>query len=173
MRPKKPRTILYRRKREGRTNYTRRLKLLLSRKPRLVVRLTNQRVIAQLVQFTPKGDQVLVGADSFALKKLGWTYSCKNIPAMYLTGLLLAKKAIEKGHKLAILDVGLRNPKPRGKTYSFLKGVIDGGLTIPHGEEKIFPIEERLTGKHIHLKSGSQPEDITKLFETLKQKVSA
>ena len=173
MKSKKPRTILYRRKREGRTNYTRRLKLLLSRKPRLVIRITNQRVIAQLVQFSPKGDKILVGADSFALKKLGWKHSCKNIPAMYLTGLLLAKKAMEKGHKEAILDVGLQNPKPRGKTYSFLKGVVDGGLTIPHDKEKIFPLQERLEGKHIHLKSGSQPEDITTAFNTLKQKMSA
>ena len=46
---RKPKTVLYRRKREKKTNYAKRLTLLLSRKARLVVRFTNQRVIAQLV----------------------------------------------------------------------------------------------------------------------------
>ena len=85
---RKPRTVPYRRKRENKTNYLKRLKLLLSRKGRLVVRFTNRKVVAQLVEFTPKGDKVLVATDSFALRKLGWQYSCKNLPAAYLTGFL-------------------------------------------------------------------------------------
>ena len=61
---RKPRTVPYRRKRENKTNYLKRLKLLISRKGRLVVRFTNKRVLAQLVEFTSKGDKVLVGVDS-------------------------------------------------------------------------------------------------------------
>ncbi|MBU1974265.1 MAG: 50S ribosomal protein L18, partial [Nanoarchaeota archaeon] len=52
---RKPKQVLYRRKREGRTNYAKRLTMLIARKTRLVVRLTNQRVIAQLIEFTPQG----------------------------------------------------------------------------------------------------------------------
>ena len=80
---KRPKTVLYRRKRERKTNYSKRLKLLLAKKNRLVVRFTNQHIIAQFVQFTITGDKVLVGVNSSALKKSGWKNSCKNISAAY------------------------------------------------------------------------------------------
>jgi large subunit ribosomal protein L18 len=188
----KPKTILYRRKREKRTNYAKRLKLLLSKKSRLVVRITNQRLIAQIVDFDAKGDKVVAAVDSFALKKLGWVYSCKNFPAAYLTGLLLGKKALEKGHKEAILDTGFHFVLKKGKIYSFLKGVLDSGLEIPSNKE-IIPDDERIKGKHIKdyaekikenkevydkifakcLKSNSPPEQITTLFEKTKEKIIA
>lgn len=191
---RKPKTVLYRRKREKKTNYAKRLTLLLSRKARLVVRFTNQRVIAQLVSFTTKGDEILVATDSFTLKKLGWNYSCKNAPAAYLTGLALAKKAAEKGVKEAILDTGFKTPLHGGRAYAFLKGCLDGGLEVPHRAEKIFPAEERISGKHIgdyalHLKGSNEqlykevfaqylknnlaPEAIVETFEKVKQKVQA
>ena len=171
----KPKTILYRRKREQKTNYTKRLKLLLSQKLRLVVRFTNQKVIAQLVEFTTSGDKVLVGIDSTALKEFGWQYSYKNFPAAYLTGLLLGKKAIEKGHKEAILDTGLKLVLKKGKIYAFLKGSLDSGMDVRHSDE-ILPDENRIKGKHIetyaqYLKSGSVPEGISSQFEKIKQKI--
>ena len=188
----KPRTVLYRRKREQKTNYKRRLKLLMSRKTRLVVRFTNQRVIAQLVTFDTKGDQVVLGVDSFALRKLGWSFSCKNFPAAYLTGFLLGKAALAKGQKEAILDTGSRSPLHKGKIYAFLKGSIDAGLQIPSTEE-ILPEEDRISGKHIqdyaiklkdeqsvyekrfgqYLKNKVQPENIVQNFEQVKQKISS
>ena len=61
-----------RRRREGKTNYRKRLKLLLSGRPRLVVRVTNNRVIAQIVEYDPKGDKVVVGVDSSMLREYGW-----------------------------------------------------------------------------------------------------
>ena len=83
MASKKPKQVLYRRKMEGRTNYSKRLSLLLSKKLRLVVRFTNQKVIAQVCEFNSqeKGDKILAAVDSYALKKYGWTSSCKNLPA--------------------------------------------------------------------------------------------
>ena len=116
--------------------------------PRLVVRFTNQRVIGQLTAFTPQGDKVLVATDSFILKKHGWKHSCKNIPAAYLFGIALAKKALAKGQKKAILDVGFKTPLKKSKLYAFLKGVLDGGLHVPHGEG-VFPEEKRISGTHI------------------------
>lgn len=186
----KPKTVLYRRKRELKTNYGKRLSLLLAKKARLVVRFTNQRIIAQLVSFDGQGDKVVLGVNSMALKKLGWNYSCKNYPAAYLTGLLMGKTALGKGFKEGILDTGLTSPLKGSKLYAFLKGVLDAGLSIPYSEE-IFPDEETLKGGKVkayaeslkvnkeaydrqfaeYLKNNQQPEDIEKIFEEVKKKI--
>ena len=142
---RKPQQVLYRRKQEGRTHYPKRLRFLLSQKPRLVVRFTNTRVLGQLVHFDAQGDRVEAAVDSAGLKKLGWPYSCKNLPAAYLAGFWLGRKATGKE---AILDTGFSTPLPRGRFYAFLRGALDGGLQIPHQGE-IFPPAERLQGNHI------------------------
>ncbi|MEM4756409.1 MAG: hypothetical protein QW594_04745, partial [Candidatus Woesearchaeota archaeon] len=54
----KPKIVAFRRRRSGKTNYTKRLGLLKSGKPRLVVRKTNTAFIVQLVKHQPNGDQV-------------------------------------------------------------------------------------------------------------------
>lgn len=170
---KKPKTVLYRRRREQKTNYKRRLAQLKSDQHRLVVRYTNQRIIAQIVEFNPTGDKVLAAVDSFALKPLGWKYSCKNVPASYLTGMLMGKNALMKGYKEAILDTGKRAPQKKGKTFAFLKGVLDGGLSLPHGDKNIFPEEARLSGEHItkYLKSLNREADVAKNFAEVKKKI--
>ncbi|MDP3734326.1 MAG: 50S ribosomal protein L18 [Nanoarchaeota archaeon] len=186
----KPRTVPYRRKRQQKTDYNKRLKLLISGKARLVVRFTNQRVIAQLVTFDVHGDKVIAGVDSFALRQLGWSFSCKNFPASYLTGFMLAKKVMAQGYKDAILDTGLRSPLHKGKMYAFLKGALDAGLNVPSTAD-VFPTEDQIQGKHIqnyaaqlkhdhllysqkfaqYLKNKVQPEDVVKQFETVKRKI--
>ena len=140
--------VLYRRKREGRTNYKKRLILLKSRMPRLVIRKTNNQVIAQIVEYSPDGDKVLVATSSLALKKLGWNYSCKNMPACYLAGFLLGKKAKDKKVSGAIVDFGLQSNIPGSKLYAVVKGAKDSGLDIP-ADEKVLPKNERLSGEHI------------------------
>ncbi|MFA6461602.1 MAG: 50S ribosomal protein L18 [Candidatus Woesearchaeota archaeon] len=187
---KKHRTVLFRRKREQKTDYHLRLKLLLSKQLRIVVRFTNSKIIAQIVEFNTKGDKVIVATDSSKLKEMGWNYSGKNFPATYLTGLLLAKLAQKKGIKQAILDTGLKSPLLKGKSYAFLKGTVDGGLNVPHGDKDIFPNEEQLSGKNIvayasslkgkkeydqrfslYLKNKSVPEKMTEVFNSTKQKI--
>ncbi len=190
MATRKPKKVLYRRKSEGRTNYKKRMRILLSNKLRVVVRFTNTKVLAQITKFTGAGDLVLVGVDSDALKKLGWNYSLKNFPAAYLTGLLLAKKAIASGIKEGVLDTGFSTPFKGGRAYAFLKGAVDGGLDIPFSE-KILPSEERINGGKIadyakklaenkeiynqrfgqYLKNNAQPEKIVEQFEVIKQKI--
>ncbi len=186
------RTIPFRRSREGRTNYKKRLRLLLGQKQRLVVRLTNNRVVAQIVSFDPKGDKITLTVDSFSLRKLGWKYSTNSIPAAYLTGLLCGHKAKQKGIESAILDTGNRSPAKGGRVYAFLKGVLEAGIVVPHGEENIFPSDDRLVGKHItayaanlkssnqdiynarfakYLKNNVQPENVDKAVQELKQKI--
>ncbi len=192
MKANPPRTIHFRRKRELRTNYKKRLHLLLSKKPRLVVRFTNQQIIAQVITFTGKGDEVIAAVTSRALVKMGWNYSCKNIPAAYLTGMLIARRALKEGCNDVIFDTGLLFPLHKGKVYAFLKGAIDAGLGVPAGDESIFPSHERISGKHIegygthllhvgkdlhdrqfsqYLKNAAKPETLSTVFKTVQQKI--
>lgn len=145
------------RRREGKTNYRKRLKLLLSRKPRLVVRITNRRVIAQVVEYDPKGDRVLIGVDSSMLAKYGWKGDLNNTPAAYLTGLLVGKKAVERGIKEAILDIGLRTPTKGSRVFAVLKGALDAGLSVPHSKE-ILPDDSRIRGEHVASYYEMRPE---------------
>jgi len=140
--------VAYRRKREGRTNYKKRLIMLQSKRPRIIIRKTNKQIMMQITEYDPKGDHVRCGVASSELKKLGWKYSCKNLPACYLAGMLMGKKALAKKIKGAILDVGLQTPVAGSKIYAALKGAIDAGMDIPASEE-VFPSEERLVGKPI------------------------
>jgi large subunit ribosomal protein L18 len=141
-------TVTYRRKREGRTNYKKRLLLLQSRKPRLIIRKTNKQIILQIAEYVNNGDKIICSVNSSALHKMDWDYSCNNLPACYLAGLLLGKKALAKKVKGAIVDVGLQTPVAGSRIYAAVKGAIDAGLDIPASEE-VFPSSDRLSGKDI------------------------
>jgi len=139
--------IQFRRRREGKTDYRKRLKLLSSGKPRLVLRRSLRYITAQIVSYDPKGDKTLLAVNSAVLKKLGWNHSCKNTQAAYLTGLLIGRKALEKGVKEAVLDLGLY-PSVRGsRFYAAVKGALEAGLRIPCSED-VLPSEERILGKY-------------------------
>tara|TARA_Y100000310_G_C20547436_1_gene746294 strand:+ start:332 stop:916 length:585 start_codon:yes stop_codon:yes gene_type:complete len=192
MATKKPKIVLYRRKREQKTDYGKRLKLLTSRKKRLVIRITNHKVSAQIVSFEPQGDKVLMSVNSSALSGFGWSYSRKNIPAAYLTGLLIGKKAQGSKFEKVIVDTGFRTPLAKGRIYAFVKGAVDGGLDVLRGnEDKIFPSEEVISGKAIqdyalkikdnkevyektfsgYLKNNAHPETIVDGFNKVKSKI--
>jgi large subunit ribosomal protein L18 len=155
--------IHFRRRREGKTNYKKRLKLLLSEKPRLVYRKTLKYIIGQIINFDKKGDVTLVGITSKILKKYGWKFACDNTPASYLTGYLLGKMALSKGVKEAVLDIGLYTSTKGGRMYAFAKGAIDAGLNVPCNEE-MFPSEDRIKGLHIS-------EEVAKNFEEVKKNI--
>jgi large subunit ribosomal protein L18 len=158
------RTVPYRRKREGKTNYKKRLEYLKSKELRLVVRKTNKHIILQIVGYQPDGDKVFLGVSSKALEKEGWKHSTSNIPACYLSGLILAQSAKKHTIKKAILDLGLQTPKKGSRLYAALKGAIDGGLSIP-ASDAVFPVEERITGQHLENKA------VSKDFEKIKAKI--
>ena len=83
-----------RRHREGRTDYRRRLRLLKSRKTRIVVRKSLNNIRVQFVEYSPEGDKISISVVSSELvKNYNWKYSVSTIPAAYLTGLLAGKKA--------------------------------------------------------------------------------
>jgi large subunit ribosomal protein L18 len=158
---KKPKVIAYKRKREGKTNYKRRLHLLMGRKPRLVVRPTLKNMIAQLVDFDTKGDKVLVTVHSSSLTKLGWKAGKGNVPAAYLCGYLLGLKGQKAGIKEAVLDIGWKSSTKGNRIYACLKGALDAGLKVNHDKE-ILPSEDRLKGKHIAEEIASQVESVKK-----------
>ena len=159
--------VAHRRRREGKTDYRKRLALVKSKKLRFVVRKTNQAVLCQIVQYEHNGDKTLVQASTFELKKLGWTGPTGNIPAAYLTGMLCAKKALEKKCKEAVFDMGIFRNTPGNRLFAALKGAVDGGLDIPHSDEA-FPPADRLSGKHIPEKG----EQIAKQFEEVRKKLA-
>ncbi len=170
------------RKRSAKTNYKRRIALLKSGLPRIVVRRSNRRILVQAISYDRKGDMVLASAESRELAKLGWP-SRANIPTAYLTGLLLAKKGkgIVKGE--AVLDVGLYKPVSSSVVFAGAKGVSDGGIKLLNNIE--FD-EKRLSGGHIseYAKAGSKGVQFSRyskdkidissigaLFESVKKKV--
>ncbi len=142
-----PRTrVPFRRRREGRTDYRRRLALLKSGQTRLVVRRSSGNVTVQFVDYIAEGDQVRATAVARELEKMGWQGSPKNTPAAYLTGLLAGKRALEAGIDEAILDLGRHAPTRGSRVFAVLKGVLDAGVEVPHGDDDIYPSEDRLTG---------------------------
>ncbi len=140
-------TIPYRRKRDQKTNYRKRLGLLKSGKDRLVIRKSNKYITIQVVSFIPKGDKIIKSCTSQELVKLGWKFSCKNIPAAYLTGLLIASKMKSEKNKECIIDFGLHSPlKGYNKFYAVLKGAFEGKLSFPV-DTKVLPTDDQVLGK--------------------------
>ncbi|MDP7141281.1 MAG: 50S ribosomal protein L18 [Candidatus Woesearchaeota archaeon] len=151
--------VEYKRKREGKTNYKTRLRLLSSHKLRLVVRMSLKNISLQAVEYNPEGDKVLVSASSKQLQKeYGWDKSRGNRAVAYLTGCLLGKKAKDKKLNEMVLDKGGYPNIKKSKVYAALKGVVDAGISVPHSEE-IFPSEELIIGEH------------KDLFESVKKKI--
>jgi large subunit ribosomal protein L18 len=137
-----------RRRREARTNYHQRLRLLKSGKPRLVARKSNNQTRAQLVITGPQGDETVASASSADLSEFGWEAPTGNLPAAYLTGMLAGARAVEAGLEEAVLDIGLNTATPGNKVFAVQEGAIDAGLEIPHGED-VFADWQRTRGTHI------------------------
>jgi len=93
----------YRRRREGKTDYYARKRLIMqdknkynTNKYRLVARITCSRVICQVIYATIQGDRVLAAADSRELKRFGLEAGLTNYAACYATGLLVARRLLNK-----------------------------------------------------------------------------
>ncbi|MFX0141328.1 MAG: 50S ribosomal protein L18, partial [Candidatus Hodarchaeota archaeon] len=141
--------VKFRRRREGKTDYYYRRRLLMSEIPRLVVRKSLRHLIVQLIEAKLGGDKVLISAHSKELiKNFGWQFGCGSIPAAYLTGLLAGYKVIKSGIDKTILDIGIYRPINKSRLFAALKGALDAGLEIPHSED-ILPDEEHIKGSHI------------------------
>jgi large subunit ribosomal protein L5e len=164
--------VQYRRRREGKTDYQARKRLITQDKNkynapkyRLVIRFTNKDIIAQIVFARIAGDVVVTAANSRELPNYGIKYGLTNYAAAYATGLLLARRHLKKlglAHKYvgnenvtgedfnvepikdgprpfkAHLDVGLIRTTTGHRVFSAMKGAVDGGLNVPHGESRFF-----------------------------------
>ncbi|KAJ2729424.1 60S ribosomal protein L5 [Coemansia sp. BCRC 34962] len=93
--------VKYRRRREGKTDYYARKRLITqaknkynSPKYRLVVRFTNTDIICQIVYAKIQGDVVLASAYSHELPRYGVKVGLTNWAAAYATGLLVARRVL-------------------------------------------------------------------------------
>jgi len=164
----------FRRRREGKTDYYARKRLIIQDKNkystpkyRFVPRVTNTKVVCQVIYATIEGDRVYASAESSELKRWGVEAGLANYAACYATGLLvgrrlLAKAGLDKiyaGAKKsdgenyvvekewkegqrkpfkAVLDVGLTRTTNGNRIFGCLKGAVDGGLNVPHSNRR-FP----------------------------------
>ncbi|MCZ7392880.1 MAG: 50S ribosomal protein L18 [Candidatus Methanoperedens sp.] len=159
--------VKFRRVRSGKTDYRARKQLLISKKPRLVIRKSLKNTMVQIIVLADAGDKTLVSANTQDLKKYGYTGGTGNITSAYLAGLLLGYRARKTGQKEAILDVGLYHTTRGGRLFAALKGAVDAGLDVPH-EPEIFPSEDRITGKHI---DKYRKTNVSEQFEGVVQKI--
>lgn len=174
--------VAKRRKREGKTNYHKRLKLLVGRKTRFVVRISLRNIVVQCIEYQPKGDVVRTSASTQDLKKLGWK-GANNSCAAYLCGLLAAKRAVKAGITTAVLDIGLSPTIKGSRVFAAARGARDGGLALPVSD-KILPDEKRVYGEHIakhtvdsssqyaaYKKNGLEPTRMTEHVHEIKNKI--
>jgi large subunit ribosomal protein L5e len=126
--------VKFRRRREGKTDYRQRKRLCTqdknkyqSPKYRLVVRFTNRKVICQIIYALVDGDRVLAQAASTELGRYGLTVGLKNYAAAYCTGLLVARRLLQK--------VGLDD------TYEGNKEV-DGEVVSTEYDKKKYYVDE-------------------------------
>ncbi|MEF8856330.1 MAG: 50S ribosomal protein L18 [Haloplanus sp.] len=152
-------TVPMRRRREVRTDYHQRLRLLKSGKPRLVARTSNRHVRAQLVTTGPDGDETDASASSADLAEFGWEAPTGNLPSAYLTGRLAGRRALAAGIETAVLDVGLNSPTPGAKVFAVQEGATDAGLEVPHNEA-VFADWSRTRGEHIAEYADQREDDL-------------
>ena len=102
---------------------------------------------------------------STLVEKYGWPIdaSRKSIPASYVAGYAMAKAAISAGHNEAVLDIGLAASTPGNRVFAALKGMVDAGMEIPHGED-VLPDDDRINGSHID-------DSIAKAVEAAKKSI--
>lgn len=95
--------VKFRRRREGRTDYKARKRLIIQDKNkyntpkyRLVVRFSTTNITCQVAYARIEGDKIMCAAYSHELPKYGIKFGLTNYAAAYCTGLLLARRLLKK-----------------------------------------------------------------------------
>jgi len=95
--------VKFKRRREGKTDYYARKRLVTQDKNkyntpkyRLVVRFTNKNIVCQIAHAKLEGDVVICAAYSHELPRYGVKVGLTNYAAAYCTGLLLARRLLTK-----------------------------------------------------------------------------
>ena len=182
--------VPYRRRRENKTDYASRRILATSEYPRLVVRVSNTSIIAQIIKSEIEGDYILTQTSSHELKKnYGWIASGKNIPAAYLIGYIIGKKAFDEGIEIVNLDMGLKRVTIGNKVFALVQGANDAGLEIPVDSD-VIPSQEAINGQviadyaeniddpieyerrfSVYLRRGLRPEALPSHFDEVKTRI--
>jgi large subunit ribosomal protein L5e len=122
--------VKYRRRREGKTDYQARNKMIIQAKNkyntpkyRLVVRVTNKDVICQIAYAKIKGDMIMTAAYAHELPRYGLKTGLTNYAACYATGLLLARRHLTK---LNLADKYQGKTEVTGEDWSYNLDEIEG-----------------------------------------------
>ncbi|XP_068664713.1 large ribosomal subunit protein uL18-like [Aristolochia californica] len=114
--------VKFKRRREGKTDYRARIRLInqdknkySTPKYRFVVRFTNKDIIAQISSATIAGDIVVAAAYSHELPRYGLEVGLTNYAAAYCTGLLVARRVLKM---LKMDDKYEGNVEATGEDYS-------------------------------------------------------
>jgi large subunit ribosomal protein L5e len=143
--------VKYRRRREGKTDYQARNKMIIQAKNkyntpkyRLVVRVTNKDIICQIVYSEINNDKVLCAAYSHELPRYGIKLGLTNYAAAYATGLLLARRLLASLQMAALYE---GQTKVDGKDFNVeakpdqrrpFKALLDIGLARSTTGARIF-----------------------------------
>lgn len=154
--------IQFRRRRQGKTNFAKRLALVKGGKTRMVVRRSNKGIVVQFIGFDPKGDKTLLTVSGTHLAKLYKWPSKRNVWTAYLAGLMAGKMAQKKGVKDFVLDMGMYVPSKGSVVFAALKGAADAGLSTKFDNAKV--PEDKLS---------KPPDKYKDMFDNVKSKISA
>lgn len=95
--------VKFKRRREGRTDYQARKRLIFQDKNkyntpkyRLIVRLSNRDITCQIAYARIEGDRIVCAAYSHELPRYGVKVGLTNYAAAYCTGLLVARRILQK-----------------------------------------------------------------------------
>ncbi|XP_077075399.1 60S ribosomal protein L5a [Siphateles boraxobius] len=180
--------VKFRRRREGKTDYFARKRLVIQDKNkyntpkyRMIVRLSNRDIVCQIAYAKIEGDAIVCAAYSHELPKYGITVGLTNYAAAYCTGLLCARRLLNKfgldkvyegqvevtgdefnvesidgqpGVFTCYLDAGLARTTTGNKVFGALKGAVDGGLSIPHSTKRFpgYDTESKEFNAEVHRK---------------------
>jgi len=176
----------FKRRREGKTDYFARKRLCVQDKNkyntpkyRLVVRITNKDIIAQVAYARLQGDVVICAAYAHELPRYGVAVGLTNYSAAYCTGLLIGRRILQKfgldsmyegqievdgdefyeeadsGEKASFrcyLDTGLARTSTGARIFGVLKGAADAGLDIPHSPKRFPGFSEGKLDATVHKK---------------------
>ncbi|XP_041751688.1 60S ribosomal protein L5-like isoform X1 [Coregonus clupeaformis] len=147
----------------------------------MIVRFSNRDICCQIAYAKIEGDQIVGAAYSHELPKYGITVGLTNYAAAYCTGLLLARRLLNKfgldqvyegqvevtgdefnvesidgqpGAFTCFLDAGLARTSTGNKVFGALKGAVDGGLSIPHSTKRFpgYDMESKEFNAEMHRK---------------------
>ncbi|KAI1289389.1 60S ribosomal protein L5 [Halotydeus destructor] len=180
--------VKFKRRREGKTDYYARKRLVVQDKNkyntpkyRIIVRITNKDIIAQVAYAKIEGDQIVCAAYSHELPRYGVKLGLTNYAAAYCTGYLLSRRLLTKfklheiykgneeingdlytaedvddkpGTFRAHLDTGLARTSTGARIFGVMKGAADGGMDVPHSERRFpgYDAEEKKFDAEIHRK---------------------